>query len=79
MLFAQRENCVLALASSAPWLKRSAGFVGYSRGWQAVTRNRIMTVEYGRAEPRSVRACLAGVAGIARWTITPFADAISTA
>ena len=54
MLFAQRENCALALASSAPWLKRSAGFVGYSDGWQDVRRNKTMTAEYARAENGNV-------------------------
>jgi glucoamylase len=28
MLFAQRDSCALALACSAPWLKRSVGFAG---------------------------------------------------
>ena len=34
MLFAQRNGLALALACSAPWRKRSAGFVGTSDGWQ---------------------------------------------
>ena len=34
MLFAQRDGDALALACSAPWLRRSAGFVGFSDGWQ---------------------------------------------
>jgi glucoamylase len=34
MLFACRKGYCLALASSSPWLKRSAGFVGVSDGWQ---------------------------------------------
>ncbi len=54
MLFAQRENCALALASSAPWLKRSAGFVGRSDGWQDVSRNKTITAEYARAENGNV-------------------------
>jgi len=34
MLLAERENYALALASTAPWLARSVGFVGFSDGWQ---------------------------------------------
>ena len=37
MLFAQRGRLALALACSVPWLKRSAGFVGASDGWQDVS------------------------------------------
>jgi GH15 family glucan-1,4-alpha-glucosidase len=63
MLFAQRENCALALACSAPWLKRSAGFVGVSDGW---VRHRHRARERGgrrrllRADrtPRSLRGDL---------------------
>ena len=50
MLFAQREFCALALASSAPWLKRSVGYVGYSDGWQDVSQNFQMAWQYERAE-----------------------------
>src|SRR5208337_726224 len=32
MLFAERDACALALACSAPWLKRSVGFAGASDG-----------------------------------------------
>src|SRR5438094_940349 len=32
MLFAERRGTALALACSVPWLKRSAGFVGFSGG-----------------------------------------------
>ena len=34
MLLAEREHYALALASAAPWLARSVGFVGVSDGWQ---------------------------------------------
>ena len=34
MLLAERDSFALALASSAPWLARSVGFVGVSDGWQ---------------------------------------------
>jgi len=50
MLFAQREDCALAFACSAPWLKRSVGFAGFSDGWQDLSQNYRMTWEYTRAE-----------------------------
>ena len=50
MLFAQRDACALALGSSAPWLKRSVGFVGTSDGWQDLSEHFQMTWEYDRAE-----------------------------
>jgi glucoamylase len=50
MLFAQRDSCALALACSAPWLKRSVGFAGTSDGWQDLSQNFQMTWEYDRAE-----------------------------
>ncbi len=49
MLFAQRDAFALALGSSAPWLKRSVGFVGTSDGWQDVSTNYQMTWAYDRA------------------------------
>ncbi len=69
MLFAERDNYALALASSAPWLKRSVGFVGTSDSWQDIMRNRTMAWEYTRAENGNVAmagevdlsACDAGV------------------
>ncbi len=54
MLFAERDGHALALACSAPWLARSAGFVGTSDGWQDLTRNGVMTWQYGRAENGNV-------------------------
>lgn len=50
MLFAQRDSCALALGCSTPWGKRSVGFVGFSDGWQDLSRNFQMTWEYDRAE-----------------------------
>jgi glucoamylase len=50
MLFAQRELTALALACSAPWLKRSVGFAGVSDGWQDLSQHFQMTWEYERAE-----------------------------
>ena len=54
MLFARRGGLALALACSAPWRKRSAGFVGTSDGWQDLSRHRRMTWEYARAENGTV-------------------------
>ncbi len=50
MFFAERDSCALALACSAPWRRRSVGFVGYSDGWQDLSKNFQMTWEYTRAE-----------------------------
>ena len=54
MLFAARGEVALAFACSAPWRKMSAGFVGYSDGWQDLSRNFQMTWEYTRAENGNV-------------------------
>ncbi len=54
MLFAQRDGQALALACSVPWLKRSAGFVGASDGWQDVSQHKQMTWTYDRAENGNV-------------------------
>jgi glucoamylase len=50
LLFAQRNGNALALACSAPWLKRSVGYVGSSDGWQDLRAHRRLTWEYMRAE-----------------------------
>lgn len=57
MLFAERDDNALALAFSAPWLRRSAGFVGVSDGWQDLMRNKFMAWEYMRAENGNVSIC----------------------
>ncbi len=54
MLFAQRDGFSLALASSAPWLARSAGYVGTSDGWQELALHRRLTQTYERAESGNV-------------------------
>ncbi len=54
MLFAERGGNALALACSAPWLKRSAGYVGASDGWQDLMRHKQMTWTYTRAENGNV-------------------------
>lgn len=59
MLLAEREHYALALACSAPWLARSAGFAGASDGWQKL-----------RANKRLLRTCLRaenGNVGPAKW------------
>jgi len=50
LLFAERDGVVLALACSVPWKRRSVGFVGFSDGWQDVSRHKRMEWEYERAE-----------------------------
>jgi glucoamylase len=50
MLIAERDATALALASSAPWLKRSVGFVGRSDGWQDLMDHKVLTWNYDRAE-----------------------------
>jgi glucoamylase len=54
LLFAQRNGDALALACSAPWTKRSTGFVGSSDGWQDLKAHKQMTWEYTRAENGNV-------------------------
>jgi glucoamylase len=50
MFFAEHGGVTLSLASSAPWKKMSAGFVGYSDGWQDLSQHFQMEWEYTRAE-----------------------------
>ncbi len=54
MLMAERDGKALALASSAPWRKCSAGFVGVSDGWQDLNLHKQMTWSYARAENGNV-------------------------
>lgn len=54
MLFAERQGVALALACSAPWLNRSAGFVGISDGWQDISQHMQMAWIYSRAENGNV-------------------------
>ncbi len=54
MLFAERDGAALALACSAPWGPRSAGFVGASDGRQELARHRRLTQTYDRAENGNV-------------------------
>lgn len=54
MLFAERNHIGLALGCSAGWLNRSVGFVGVSDGWQDLSRHKVMTWTYQRAENGNV-------------------------
>ncbi|MGA8150458.1 MAG: glucan 1,4-alpha-glucosidase [Terriglobales bacterium] len=54
MLFAERDRTALACACSVSWLKMSAGFVGYSDGWQDLSQHFQMTWDYTRAENGNV-------------------------
>jgi len=54
LLFAQRNGYALALGCSAPWRKRSAGYVGASDGWQDLKAHKQMSWEYTRAENGNV-------------------------
>jgi glucoamylase len=60
LLLAQRNDCALALACSAPWTKRSVGYVGSSDGWQDLKTHHQMTWEFTRAENGNV-ALTAGI------------------
>ncbi len=54
MLFAERNGFALAVACSAPWIACSAGFVGFSDGWQELSRHYRLTQTYQRAENGNV-------------------------
>jgi glucoamylase len=49
MLLAERDSFALALASTAPWLARSVGFVGISDGWQQLQAHARLDGLYTRA------------------------------
>ena len=54
ILFAQRDDSALALVCSAPWMKRSVGYVGASDGWQDLKAHKRLAWEYTRAEHGNV-------------------------
>ena len=64
MLFAERDGCALAFGCSTPWKKMSVGFVGYSDGWQDLSKNFQMTWDYTRAENGNI--ALTGEIDLAR-------------
>jgi glucoamylase len=63
MLFAEGRGTSLAVASSVPWLARSAGYVGVSDGWQTLSRGEGLRPEFVRAERGNV--AIAGTLDIA--------------
>lgn len=54
MLMAEHDGDALALACSAPWLRRSAGYVGVSDGWQDLHAHKRMQWEYDCADDGDV-------------------------
>lgn len=54
MLFARRGDASLAMACSVPWKKMSAGFVGFSDGWQDLSLHKQLQWEFERAENGNV-------------------------
>jgi len=54
MLFAERNGTALALACSAGWVRRSAGFAGASDGWRDLELHHRLEWEYARAEHGNV-------------------------
>ena len=69
MLFAEREHHALALASSAPWLARSVGFVGVSDGWQELHANKRLDHTYARAENGNVAVTGEIDLVVVRWNV----------
>ncbi len=57
LLLAERDGCFLALASSAPLVKLSAGYVGVSDGWQDLARHKQMAWEYRSAAQGNTALC----------------------
>lgn len=57
MLLARRHGYAMALACSAPWLVRSAGFVGTSDGWKDLVTHNRMEWSHPRAENGNVALC----------------------
>ena len=54
MLYARRNDITLCIGSSAPFIKRSAGFVGFSDGWQDINLHKKLECEYAVAENGNV-------------------------
>jgi len=49
MLFAERQGTALAVACTPAWTQGSAGFVGFSDGWQDLNQHGAMTWQFGQA------------------------------
>jgi glucoamylase len=71
MLFAERGSCALALATSSSWLARSAGYVGFSDGWQQLRADGRLVQRFDRAEDGNV-----ALVGEISWTSEPFVLAL---
>ena len=54
MMLAEGNGSASALACTTPWVKRSAGYVGFSDGWQDISQNKKMTWQFDRAENGNV-------------------------
>ena len=54
MLFAEGRGTSLAVASSVPWLARSAGYVGISDGWHSLSQGEGLREDLQRAENGNV-------------------------
>lgn len=54
MLFAERDGTALAVACAPAWTRGSAGFVGFSDGWQELTAHKQLLSLYDRAENGNV-------------------------
>lgn len=54
ILFAEREDCALALVCSLPLEQASAGYVGKSDGWQDLNQHKQLSWHYDRAENGNV-------------------------
>jgi glucoamylase len=54
MLFAEREGMALAVACTPEWKRGSAGFVGFSDGWQQLLAEKDLVTLYDRAENGNV-------------------------
>lgn len=54
MLYARKHGVALAMACSAPWIARSAGYVGSSDGWQQLRTHGRLVDEWTIAEDGNV-------------------------
>lgn len=54
MLFASAGPLALALACDVPWRERSVGYVGFSDGWQQLSRDLVFIETFVRAEHGNV-------------------------
>ena len=69
MLFAEREHHALALASSAPWLARSVGFVGVSDGWQELQASKRLDHDLHACRKRERRGHRRNRSRLVRWNV----------